>query len=189
VPRAHTVLPDSRFGCQDKFVRFTHTGHGPPASQGPWRGPGREPPTSPSRRRTWAIHRRTRGARWGVHRGGTLGRCALARADQRRCAHADTREAGMGRRRQRVEPNGNPDIRCAQGDSNLFHSAQDSRVVESGAPRGPPGVLTDEAMLARSQWTALVYPRSKINKFTDTDIYISFLSYKYLFSFYLSRKI
>ena len=95
----------------------------------------------------------------------------------------------MGWRRQRVEPNGNSGIRCAQGDSNLFHRAQDSRVVGSGAPRGLPGVLTDKAMLARSQWTALVYPRSKINKLTDTYIHISILSYKYLFSFYLSRKI
>jgi hypothetical protein len=170
-------------------VRFTHTCHGPPAYQGPCRGPGREPPTSPSSRRTWAIHRRTRGARWGVHRGVTLGRCALARADQRRCAQADTRAAGMGRRRQRFEPNGNTGIRCAQGYSNLFHSAQDSRVVGSGAPRGPPGVLPDEAMVARSQWTAPVYPRSKIKKLTDTDIYIIFILYISFFLLLVKKRI
>jgi hypothetical protein len=133
-----------------------------------------------------AVHGRRGGACIG---GVTLGRGALARADQRRCAQADTRDAGMDRRRQRVEPNGNTGLRCAQSDSHLFHSAQDSRVAGSGAPSGPLGVLPDEAMLARSQWTAPGDPHSKINKLADTDIYISILSYKYLFSFCLSRKI
>ena len=71
----------------------------------------------------------------GVQVGGTLGRCALARADQRRCAHADPRAAGVDRRRQRFEPNGNPCIRLAQGDEALVHSARDAQAGGREAPQ------------------------------------------------------
>lgn len=75
------------------------------------------------------------GCAGGVQVGGTLGRCALARADQRRCAQADTREAEMGRRRQRFEPNGTPGSRCAQGDTALVHSARDAQAGGREAPQ------------------------------------------------------
>jgi hypothetical protein len=84
--------------------------------------------------------------------------CALATADRRPCAHADSAGAepvGWQRgRRLRLEHTRTQVSVCAQGDSGLFPRAESSRRLGVHLHDRPPGIATRQHLVATYRLTA-----------------------------------